>query len=167
MPRYTEEQQARLMALPSAMLLGTLIMGVADPMATLRDVIDSMRYFREVKEAYPDNALIQGMFQDTKNPLPGLHLSSLSDREAVLSELHLYIEKASALLGNDTEAKEFKAFLAALVEMLAEDVEQGRFGSEPVIEQAQMGYLRTLRQQFSLPLSNPTDVSTTPLDSRS
>jgi hypothetical protein len=167
MPRSTEEQQARLMALPSAMLLATLVMGAADPMATLRDVIDSMRYFREVKEAYPDNALIQGMFQDTKNPLPGLHLSSLADKEAVLRQLHRYIEEASALLGNDSEAKEFKACLAALVEMLAEDVEQGRFGSDQSIEQAQMGYLRTLRQQFSLPLSKPTDVSTTPSDSRS
>ena len=151
MPRYTEEQQARLVALPSAILLATLVMGVADPMAILRDVIDSMRYFREVKEAYPDNALIQGMFQDAKNPLPGLHLSSLSDKEAVLHELHQYIEETSALLGNDTEAKEFKAFLAALWEMVAKDVEKGKFGSDPKIEQAQRKYLGVLKQQFSLP----------------
>lgn len=154
MPRYTEEQRARLMALPSAMLMATLVMGTADPMATLRDVIDEMRYFREVKEAYPDNSLIQGMFQDVENPLPGLHLSSLSDREAVLHELHQYIEETSALLGNDTEAKEFKAFLAALSEMVAEDVDQGKFGSDPAIEKAQRKYLKTLKRQFSLPVSN-------------
>ena len=35
--------------------------------------------------------------------------------------------------------------------MIAEDVEQGQFGSDPAIEQAQMKYLRTLQQQFSLP----------------
>lgn len=154
MPRYTEEQRARVMALPSAMLMATLVMGAAEPMATLRDVIDEMRYFQEVKEAYPDNVLIQGMFQDAENPLPGLHLSSLSDREAVLHELHQYIEETSALLGNDTEAKEFKAFLAALAEMVAEDVEKGKFGSDPTIEKAQRKYLSTLKQQFILPVSN-------------
>ena len=150
MPRYTEEQRSRLIALPSAMLMSTLVMGAADPLGTLRDVIDGMRYFREVKEAYPENGLIQGMFQDAKTPLPGLHLSSTSDRKAVLDELHQYIEEASALLGNDIEAKEFKAFLAALAEMIAEDVGKGQFGSDPAIEQAQMEYLRTLKQQFSL-----------------
>jgi len=35
--------------------------------------------------------------------------------------------------------------------MIAEDVEQGRFGSDPAIEMAQMQYLRTLKQQLSLP----------------
>ena len=150
MPRYSEEQRDRLMALPSAMLMVTLVMGVADPVATLRDVIDEMRYFREMREAYPDNDLIQGMFQNTENPLPGLFLSSFSDREAVLIALHRYIGEASALLANDTEAKEFKAFLVALVEMVAEDVEKGQFGSDPAIEQAQMEYLKTLKQQFSL-----------------
>ena len=150
MPRYSEEQRDRLMALPSAMLMVTLVMGVADPVATLRDVIDEMRYFREMREAYPGNDLIQGMLQDAENPLPGLHLSSSSDREAVLHALHQYIGEASALLANDTEAKEFKAFLVALVEMVAEDVEKGQFGSDPAIEQAQMEYLKTLKQQFSL-----------------
>ena len=150
MPRSPEEQRARLMALPSAMLAATLVIGVADPVATLRDVIDEMRYFREVREAYPDNDLIQGMLQDAENPLPGLHLPSISDREAVLHALHQYIEEASAFLGNDTEAKEFKAFLTALTGMVAEDVEKGQFGSDPAIEQAQMEYLRTLKQQFSL-----------------
>ena len=150
MPRYTEEQRARLMALPSAMLTATLVMGATDPVATVRDVLDEMRYFREMREAYPGNDLIQGMLQDAENPLPGLHLSSSSDREAVLHALHQYIEEASALLANDTEAKEFKAFLAALTEMVAEDVEKGQFGSDPAIEQAQMKYLRTLKQQFSL-----------------
>jgi len=149
MPRSPEEQRARLMALPSAMLAATLVIGVADPVATLRDVIDEMRYFREVREAYPDNDLIQGMLQDAENPLPGLLLPSISDREAVLHALHQYIEEASAFLGNDTEAKEFKAFLTALTGMVAEDVEKGQFGSDPAIEQAQMEYLRTLKQQFS------------------
>ena len=150
MPRSPEEKRARLMALPSAMLAATLVIGVADPVATLRDVIDEMRYFREVREAYPDNDLIQGMLQDAENPLPGLLLPSISDRESVLHALHQYIEEASAFLGNDTEAKEFKAFLTALTGMVAEDVEKGQFGSDPAIEQAQMKYLRTLKQQFSL-----------------
>jgi hypothetical protein len=154
MPRYTEEQRSRLTALPSAILLSTLVIGAADPLTTLREMIGGMRYFREVKEAYPDNTLIQGMFQDADNPLPGLHLSAISDREAVLRELQQYIEDANALLGNDIEAKEFKAFLAAMAEMIAEDVEQGQFGSDPAIEQAQMEYLRGLKQQFSLPISN-------------
>ncbi|HEY6410957.1 MAG TPA: hypothetical protein VIY29_26170 [Ktedonobacteraceae bacterium] len=150
MPRYTKEQRARLVALPGAMLMATLVMGTADPVTTLGEVIDGMRYFREVKEAYPDNDLIQGMFQDAKDPLPGLHLLSFSDREAVLLALHQYIEGASTLLGNDTEAKEYKAFLAALAEMLAEDVGKGQFGSDPAIEQAQLKYLSILKQQFSL-----------------
>ena len=154
MPRYTREQKARLTALPSAMLMAILVMGAADPMATLRDLIIGMRYFREMKEAYPDNILIQGMFQDAQNPLPGLHLSSISDREAVLRQLHEYIEDASVLFGDETEAKEFKACLAALTEMIAEDVEQGRFWSDPAIELAQMQYLRGLKQQFSVPVTN-------------
>ena len=151
MPHSTREQRARLMALPNAMLLATLVLGPADPMVRLSDLIDEMRYFREVREAYPDNTLIQGMLQDADNPLPGLQLSSLADREAVLHELRQYIEETSALLGNDLEAKEFTACLAALADMIAEDVEQGQFGSDQAIEQAQMKYLRTLQQQFSFP----------------
>src|SRR5256886_16216322 len=150
MPRYTEEQRARLMALPSAMLTATLVMGATDPVATVRDVLDEMRYFREMREAYPGNDLIQGMLQDAENPLPGLHLSSSSDREAVLHALHQYIEEAGALLGNDTEAKEFKAFLAGLTEMAAVDVEKGQFGIDPAIDQVEIKYLMTVPQQFSL-----------------
>jgi hypothetical protein len=154
MPRSTKEQRARLMALPNAMLLATLVLYPADPMVRLRDLIDEMRYFREVREAYPDNQLIQGMLQDAENPLPGIQLSSLADRETALHELHQYIKETSALLGNDLEAKEFTACLAALAEMIAEDVEHGQFGSDPAIEQAQMKYLRSLQQQFSLPPSS-------------
>jgi len=159
MPRSTHEQRARLMALPNAMLLATLVMEPVDPVATLRDLIDEMRYFREVREAYPDNTLIQGMLQDAENPLPGLQLSSLADREAVLHQVQQYIEETSALLGNDLEAKEFTAFLAALADMIAEDVEQGQFGSDPAIEQAQMQYLRTLQQHFSRPPPRQLDNS--------
>ena len=54
------------------------------------------------------------------------------------------------MLERDSSAKEFKAFLVALVEMVAEDVGKGQFASDPAIEQAQMEYLRTLKQQFSL-----------------
>jgi hypothetical protein len=157
MPFYTEEQRARLVALPSAMLLATLVMEAVDPMVTLRNVIDEMRYVVEVKQAYPDNALIQGVFQDVENPLPGLDLSFTCEREVILNELRQYIKETSMLLSDDIEAKEFKAFLAVMTEMVAEDVEQGRFGSDPVIEQAQVAYLRTLKQQFSLPPSMPKD----------
>lgn len=157
MPSYTEEQRARLKALPNAMLMATLVMAVADPMTTLREVIDEMRYVQEVKQAYPDNALIQGVFQDAGNPLPGLQLSSLCGGEVVLQELHRYTEETSASLCNDTEAKEFKAFLAALAEMVAEDVEKGAFGSEPTIEKAQREYLGILKQQFSLPICGSGD----------
>jgi hypothetical protein len=139
------------------MLLVTLVMDTVDPMATLRNLIDEMRYVVEVKQAYPDNALIQGMFLDVENPLPEFDLSCICDREAVLNALRQYIKETSMLLGDDSEAKEFKAFLAAMAEMVTEDVEQGRFGSDPIVKQAQAAYLRTLKQQFSLPLSPAED----------
>jgi hypothetical protein len=129
-----------------------LLMETANPMNTLREVIDGMRYVVEMKQAYPNNVLIQSTFRDPENPLPGLHISSISDREAVLHELRQYIEETGTLLHNDTEAKEYKAFLAALVEKVAEDVEQGKFGNDPVIEKAQREYLDILKQQFSLPI---------------
>ena len=157
MPHYTEEQQARLMALPGALLLLVLTMSVSDPEIRLRDVIEDMNFVREVKQAYPDNTLIQGVFEDPEIPLRVLRLSSLSDREAVWRALRLYIEEASAPLGVDTESREFRALLAGLVNKLAVDVEQGLFGNDPVMVKVQSDYLGMLEQQFSLVPSDPID----------
>ncbi len=157
MPHYTEKQQARLMALPGAILLLVLTMCMSEPKTRLRDVIEDMDFVQEVKQAYPDNTLIQGIFEDTKFPLRALHLSSLSDREAVWRALRLYIEEASAPLGVDTESTEFRAFLVGLVKKLAEDVEKGLFGNDPVMVKMQSDYLRTLEIQFSLVPSHLID----------
>src|SRR6266487_6243022 len=157
MTYYTEEQQARLMALPGALLLLLLTMSVSDPETRLRDVIEDMKFVQEVKLAYPDNTLIQGVFEDTEIPLRVLRLSSLSDREAVWRALRLYIEEASAPLGVDTESTEFRAFLVGLVNKLAQDVEQGLFGDDPVMVKVQSDYLCMLEQQFSLMPSHPVD----------
>ena len=144
MPHYTKEQQARLMSLPGALLLLLLTLNVSDPETRLRDVIEDMKFVQEVKQAYPDNTLIQGVFEDTQIPLRAMHLSSLSDREAVWRALRLYIEEASAPLGVDTESTEFRAFLVGLVKKLAQDVEQGLFGNDPVMVKAQRDYLSML-----------------------
>ena len=157
MPHYTAEQQARLMALPGAILLLVLTMCVSEPKTRLRDVIEDMDFVQEVKQAYPDNTLIQGIFEDTKFPLRALHLSSLSDREAAWRALRLYIEEASAPLGVDAESREFRAFLVGLVNKLAEDVEKGLFGNDPVMVKVQRDYLRMLEQQFSLVPSHLID----------
>lgn len=150
MPHYTEEQQARLMALPGALLLLVLTMSVSEPKTRLRDVIEDMDFVQELKRAYPDNTLIQGVFEDTEIPLRVLLLSSLSDREAVWRALRLYIEEARAPLGVDTESTEFRAFLVGLVKKLAKDVEKGLFGDDPVMVKVQSDYLKMLEQQFSL-----------------
>src|SRR5205809_7977066 len=155
MPHYTAEQQARLMALPGAILMLVLTMCVSDPKTRLRDVIEDMNFVQEVKEAYPDNTLIQGVFEDTEIPLRVLHLSSLSDREAVWRALRQYIEEASAPLGVDAESTEFRAFLVVLVKKLAQDVERGLFGNDPVMVKAQSDYLSMLKQQFSRVPSHP------------
>jgi len=157
MTYYTEEQQARLMALPGALLLLLLTMSVSDPETRLRDVIEDMKFVQEVKQAYPDNTLIQGVFEDTEIPLRVLRLSSLSDREAVWRALRLYIEEASSPLGVDTESREFRAFLVGLVHTLAQDIEQGLFGDDPAMVKVQRDYLSMLEQQFSLVPSHPTD----------
>jgi len=157
MPHYTEEQQARLMALPDALLLLVLAVSVSEPKTWLRDVIEDKHFVQEVKQAYPDNTLIQGVFEDTEIPLRVLHLSSLSDREAVWRALRQYIEEASAPLGVDAESREFRAFLVGLVNKLAEDVEKGLFGNDPVMVKVQSDYLRMLEQQFSLVPSHPID----------
>ncbi len=157
MPHYTEQQQARLRALPGALLLLILTMSVSEPKTRLRAVIEDMDFVQEVKEAYPDNTLIQGIFEDTEIPLRVLHLSSLSDREAVWRALRLFIEEASAPLGVDTESREFRALLVGLVHKLAEDVEEGLFGNDPVMVKVQRDYLSMLEQQFSLVPSHPID----------
>ena len=157
MTYYTEEQQARLMALPGALLLLLLTMSVSDPETRLRDVIEDMKFVQEVKLAYPDNTLIQGVFEDTEIPLRVLRLPSLSDREAVWRALRLYIEEASAPLGVDTESTEFRALLVGLVKKLAQDVEQGLFGNDPIMVKVQSDYLRMLEQQFSLVPAHPID----------
>jgi hypothetical protein len=154
---YTEEQQARLMALPGALLLLVLAVSESEPKTRLRDVIEDMHFVQEVKQAYPDNTLIQGVFEDTQIPFRAMHLSSLSDREAVWRALRLYIEDASAPLGVDTQSTEFRAFLVGLVKKLAQDVEQGLFGDDPVMVKVQRDYLRMLEQQFSLVPSDPID----------
>ncbi|HEY6407264.1 MAG TPA: hypothetical protein VIY29_07345, partial [Ktedonobacteraceae bacterium] len=71
--------------------------------------------------------------------------------------LRLYIEEASAPLGVDTQSTEFRAFLVVLVNKLAEDVEKGLFGDDPVMVKVQSDYLRMLERQFSLVPSHPID----------
>ncbi len=146
---YTEEEQAKLVALPTAILTAVLVMSEADPMNALREMIDQLDFVLEVKQAYPDNALIQGTFADTEIPPRVLRFSSFSEKEATSLELRLYVEEVGALLGVDTESKEFRAFLAALVKKLAKDVGKGLFGNNPLIVKAQREYLKTLEQQFS------------------
>ena len=145
------------MALPGALLVLVLTMSVSDPKTRLRDVVENMNFVLEVKQAYPDNALIQGVFEDTEIPLRVLHLSSLSDKEAAWRALRLYIEEASAPLGVDTQSTEFRAFLVVLVNKLAEDVETGLFGDDPVMVKVQRDYLRMLERQFSLVPPHPID----------
>jgi len=157
MSHYTEEQRSRLMALPGALLLLVLMMSVSETETRLRDMIEDMHFVQEVKLAYPDNTLIQGVFEDTEIPLCVLHLSSLSEREAVWRALRLYIEEASAPLGVDTESREFRALLVGLVQKLTQDVEQGLFGDDPVMVKVQSDYLHMLEQQFSLVPIHPTD----------
>ena len=157
MPHYTEEQQSRLMALPGVLLLLVLTMSAHEPETRLRDMIEEMHFVQEVKQAYPDNTLIQGVFEDTEIPLRVLRLSSLSEREAVWRALRLYIEEASAPLGVDTESREFRALLVGLVQKLTKDVEQGLFGDDPVMAKVLSDYLHILEQQFSLVPSHPTD----------
>jgi len=157
MPHYTEEQQSRLMALPGALLLLVLTMSAHETETRLRDMIEEMHFVQEVKQAYPDNTLIQGVFVDIEIPLRVLRLSSLSEREAVWRALRLYIEEASAPLGIDTESREFRAFLVGLVQKLTQDVEQGLFGDDPVMVKVQRDYLSMLGQQFSLVPYHPTD----------
>src|SRR6266571_6049000 len=157
MAYYTDEQQARLMALPGALLLLVLAVSESDPETRLRDVIEDMNFVQEVKQAYPDNTLIQGVFEDTEIPLRVLRLSSLSDKEAPWRALRLYIEEASRPLGVDTQSTEFRAFLVVLVNKLAEDVEKGLFGDDPVMVKVQSDYLRMLEQQFSLVPSHSID----------
>jgi len=43
------------------------------------------------------------------------------------------------------------------VNKLAEDVEKGLFGNDPVMVKVQSDYLRMLEQQFSLVPSHPID----------
>ncbi len=148
MPQYTEEQQARLMALPGALLLLVLAVSESEPEASLRDVIEEMHFVGEVKQAYPDNPLIQGVFEDTQIPLRAMHITSLSEREAVWRALRLYIEEASTPLGVDAQSTEFRAFLVVLVKKLAHDVAQGLFGHDPVMVKAQGDYLNMLEHQF-------------------
>src|SRR6266571_4338739 len=145
MTYYTDEQQARLMALPGALLLLVLTMSMSDPETRLRDMIEDMNFVQEVKQAYPDNTLIQGVFEDTEIPLRAMHLSSLSDREAVWRALCLYIEEASEPLRVDAESTEFRAFLVVLLKKLAQDVERGLFGNDPVMVKAQSDYLSMLK----------------------
>ena len=137
------------MALPGALLLLVLTMSESEPETRLRDMIKEMNFVQEVKQAYPDNPLIQSVFEDTQLPLRAMHLSSLSDREAVWRALRLFIEEASAPLGVDAESTEFRAFLVVLVKKLAHDVAQGLFGNDPVMVKAQRDYLRMLEHQFS------------------
>jgi hypothetical protein len=120
-------------------------------------MIEDIHFVQEVKQAYPDNTLIQGVFEDIEIPLRVLRLSSLAEREAVWRALRLYIEEASAPLGIDTESREFRAFLVVLVQKLTQDVEQGLFGDDPVMVKVQSDYLSMLGQQFSLVPSHPTD----------
>jgi hypothetical protein len=157
MLHYSEEQQARLMSLPGAILLLVLTMSVSDPETRLRAVIAEMDFVLEVKQAYPDNTLIQGVFEDTQIPVRAMHLSSLSDRETVCRALRLYIKETSASLAVDTVSREFRALLVGLVHKLAEDVQKGLFGDDPVIVKAQRDYLSMLEQQFSLVPSHPID----------
>lgn len=149
MPLYSQEEQARLVALPSAILLTVCMLNEADPMHTLHKVMDQLGFVQEVKQAYPENDLIQGIFADTELPPRVLHLSSLTEKETVLHELHLYIEQVSALLGSDTECQEFRAFLVALVKKLTKDSGKGPFGTEPLALKRQKEYLKSLEQQFS------------------
>ena len=132
MPNYTEGQQSRLIALQGVLLLLVLTMSAHEPETRLRDMIEDMHFVQEVKQAYPDNTLIQGVFEDIRSDCVCSSFIPFRERSS-LACFALYIEEASAPLGVDIESREFGALLVSLVQKLTKDVEQGLFGDDPVM----------------------------------
>jgi len=61
--------------------LAVLAMGISDPEIGLPDALEGMDFVIEVKQAYSNNVLIQGIFEDTDYSLRVLNLSTRSDKE--------------------------------------------------------------------------------------
>jgi hypothetical protein len=107
------------MQMPAAVLLDAILADAGSAVVGIREFMAGEKFFSDAGSLYPGNALIQDMLRNVD--LPKLEetvrpLFSLGNLKAVHAECQRRISDGLAVLANDAEANQFKAFLVALAD---------------------------------------------------
>lgn len=153
MGSYTPEQLAQIETLPSAVILAAMMVEVHGPIAAFREVAAGMKFIHQAKTVFPNNALIQGVPEDASLATSHAHhieVSTTDERAAARAKIQAEMDAGLALLADDVEAYEFKAFLVHIAEKVIEAAGSGLFGSGERISPAEQTFVQTLKQRLSV-----------------
>ncbi len=158
MTSYTEEQRGKIMQMPAAVLLRSMLADANGPIVTMREFLAGETFISNAGKMYPNNALIQYLMNNLN--LPTLqktfqNLFALGDRTAMEKECHQKLLDGLAVLGNDTEASQFKSFLIGVAEQVVSAAGGGLLGtSGPKVSQAEAAYVQQLKQMLNVPATS-------------
>jgi hypothetical protein len=154
MANYTDEQKSRIMQMPAAVLLDAILADAGSAVVGIREFMAGEKFFSDAGSLYPGNALIQDMLRNVD--LPKLEetvrpLFSLGDLKAVHAECQKRISDGLAVLANDAEANQFKAFLVALADKVVNAAGEGFFGNRGArVSANEAAFMNQLKQQLGV-----------------
>lgn len=132
MTSYTGEQREKIMQMPAAVLLGSILADEGSAVVGMREFIAGEKFISEAGGSYAGNSLVESMAKNVN--LPKLEeaikpVLSIGNIDGVRSECQQKINDGLAVLGHDNEAAQFKAFLVALAEKVVNASGEGFFGN--------------------------------------
>jgi hypothetical protein len=154
MASYTDEQKSRLMQMPAAVLIGAIVADAGSAVVGVREFMSGEKFITEAGRAYSGNTLIQDMLKNLN--LPKLEetvrpIFGLGDIKAVQAECQRMISNGLAVLANDGEANQFKAFLVGLAEKVVNAAGEGFFGNRGArVSANEVAYMNQLKQQLGV-----------------
>ncbi len=119
MINYTDEQKSKIMQMPAAVLLESMLADAGSAIVSMREFVAGEKFITDARAQFPRNALIQDMTRDVS--LPKMeeiiqHVFTLGDLNTMRMDCQKKINAGLAVLAHDEEANQFKAFLVALAE---------------------------------------------------
>lgn len=154
MINYTDEQKRTIMQMPAAVLLSAILADAGSAVVGMREFMAGEKFISEASTSYRGNALIQDMIRNMQ--LPELEkvvqpVLSVGNIEATKAECRKKISDGAALLGNDKDAEQFKAFLVTLADKVVNVAGEGFFGNRGArVSANEAAYMEQLKQQLHI-----------------
>jgi hypothetical protein len=154
MANYTDEQKSKIEQMPVAVLVDAIVADPGSALVGMREFLVGEKFMTEAGTTYPHNGLIRDLLQNLN--LPKLEeivkpILSIGKLDEIRTQCRQRISDGMAVLANDEEANQFKAFLIALGDKVVNAAGEGFFGNRGDRESAnEAAFMNQLRQRLNV-----------------